>query len=127
LADHSASQANRREIKRWLRSLQIVAFCRPIMTPWHHLIRARWQIRQKRSWSARRHLRHGMAAADRMHLPYEGAMIRLELARLLPPDSVDSRRLFEQARIALEGMGAAQHNSAVRKERGSAPSISGEH
>jgi hypothetical protein len=54
-----------------------------------------------------------MAAADRMHLPYEGAMIRLELARLLPSDSVDSGRLLEQARVALEGMGAVQRLDAT--------------
>jgi class 3 adenylate cyclase/tetratricopeptide (TPR) repeat protein len=127
LADQGSSQVTRGEIKRWLRSLQVVAFCRPIMTPWHHLFRAQWHVRRKRSWSARRHLRRGMAAADRMRLPYEAAMIRLELARLLPTDSVDSRRLLEQARVGLEGMGAAQENSAVRKERASAPGISSEH
>ena len=114
LMDHDQSNATKRELKRWLRSLRVIAFCRPILEPWHHVYRARWLARRGQLWRARRHLRRGVAAADRMHLPYEGAIARLEFARLLTSGSVAAAQLVDQARIAFEGMGAAQKTSGIQ-------------
>ena len=69
-------------LRRWLRVLRVMAFCRPILTPWDLLFRAEWHRRRGRPRLARRRLRQAMNAADRMGLTYESALARAEFGRL---------------------------------------------
>ncbi len=70
------------QLRRWLRVLRVIAFCRPFLAPWDLFFRAEWNRRRGRSRVAQRRLRQSMQAADRMGLSYESGLARAEFARL---------------------------------------------
>lgn len=84
LWDHGGDQAEPAMIRlrRWLRVLRVMAFCRPILEPWDLLFRAEWNRRHGRPRVALRRLRQAMKAADRMGLTHESALARAEFGRL---------------------------------------------
>jgi tetratricopeptide (TPR) repeat protein len=69
-------------LRRWLRVLRAMAFCRPFLAPWDFLFRGAWHSRRGRVWLAKRRLQQALNAADRMELPYERAVASAELRNL---------------------------------------------
>jgi class 3 adenylate cyclase/tetratricopeptide (TPR) repeat protein len=76
------AQPAKTRLRRWLRILRVMAFCRPILAPWDLLFRAQWNERRHRPWLALRRLRQAIQAADRMGLTYESALAHAEFGRL---------------------------------------------
>jgi class 3 adenylate cyclase/tetratricopeptide (TPR) repeat protein len=84
LWDRGGDQAEpaRTRLRRWLRVLRVMAFCRPILAPWDLLFRAGWHQRHGRSRLALHRLQQAATAADRMGLAYESALAGAEFERL---------------------------------------------
>jgi class 3 adenylate cyclase len=95
-------------LRRWLRVLRLMAFCRPILAPWDLLFRASWNRRRGRPRLAMRRLRQAIRLADQMSLPYESGFARAELARLLRRDDPNRSALLEQACTIFDTIGATE-------------------
>jgi hypothetical protein len=112
-AGPDADQAAPR-LRRWLFSLRLIAFCRPILEPWDLLFRAVWSGRRGRRRQQRRGLRQAIKRADDMGLAYESAIARLELARALPLGAPDRRPALDEACVIFDRIGAAHELNNAR-------------
>ena len=101
-----------RHLRHWLRQWRFIALMRPIFRPWYLLLRARWHAQAGRRRLAARRLRRAAWQADRMQLPYESAVTRAELARLMNLGNPARETLVDEASLIFSTIGA----EAARKE-----------
>jgi tetratricopeptide (TPR) repeat protein len=102
------------QLRRWLRTVRVMAFHRPIFAPWNLVLRARWSARHGRRRLAIRRLRKAIRLADRMDLAYESAFARAELARLFRKDEPTRPQILDQACRILARIGAVDLLSETR-------------
>lgn len=102
-------------LRRWLRLMRVMAFCRPILEPWSLIFHASWRRAHGRHRSAIRRLRRAVQLAERMSLPYETGYARLEWARLLSPGDSGRAALLAEAIGTFERIGAAGLLSEARR------------
>ena len=89
-------------MRRW----RIIGYMRPIFRPWILWLRARWDVQAGRTLIARRRLRRAIQTADRLQLPYESALARAELGRLLEAGDPRRNALIDEACATFSSLGA---------------------
>jgi tetratricopeptide (TPR) repeat protein len=104
--DGAESRQAARRLRTWLRHVRLIAVIRPIYRPWYFWLRARWHAQAGRRSMARQRLRRAVSLADRMQLPYESAVTRAELARLLDARDPTREPLLAQAIAICTTLGA---------------------
>jgi tetratricopeptide (TPR) repeat protein len=118
--DDASSAAAR--LRRWLRTLRLMAFCRPILQPWDLVFRASWNCRRGRRRLATRQLRKAIRLADAMGLAYESALARADLARLLARNDPRRNLILEQACATFTAIGATAQLHETQALRSTTPS-----
>lgn len=93
----------------------------PIGRPSAYVLTARALRLSGRPRAARRFASRGAGVARRLEMPFEGAMARLELARLAASDPSARAEHLEAAREAFLRLGCAYHVALVGREAGLDP------
>lgn len=108
----SAEAAIRRSARQSCMVVRQFAWLLPVAGPRAALYRARYARQRGRDRRARRLLEAGLQLAERLRMPYDYALLQLELGRGLPADSADRMRLLDDAGSRLTAMGA-EHDAAL--------------
>jgi tetratricopeptide (TPR) repeat protein len=93
-------------LKDWLSIMRVEGFFKPIVKPWHLIVRARWHRLRGRHRRAVSDLRQAISLSERLHLPYEAAVARTDLGQALPVGDPERDRHLQEARQAFERIGA---------------------
>ncbi len=99
-------------LRGWLGIMRVEGFLKPIVQPWHLIIRACRQRAGGRPTRAVKNLRRAIALADGMTLPFESAYAHAELARTLPDGDDDRQVAASRAADLFARIGATREFEA---------------